>query len=166
MNLDKFYEYLNLSLKENDVIVTDGGGSFFEPMQNIAMKQGMRFVVSAYGTMGWALPAAIGTWFANPTDRIICIVGDGGFQLNIQELQTIVHHQIPLKIFYMNNGGYKTIHDTQKKYFQRFIGESKATGISFPEIEKIAKAYGLLYTLDLMWAFYQTTPVICEIKLS
>ena len=166
MNIPKFYGLLNLSLKENDIIVPDGGGSYFYPMQYIEMKEGMRFIVSGLGSMGWALPAAIGAWFSRPQSRIICIIGDGGFQLNVQELQTIVYHEIPLIIFYMNNGGYNTIKNTQERYFGRCLGESSETGISFPNIEKIANAYGIKYTLDMMWAFYQTTGVICEIKLS
>lgn len=88
----------------------------------------------------------IGIWAAKPKSRIICITGDGSFQMNIHELQTIVHHKIPAKIFVINNQGYLAIRTTQRNFFQsRFIGEGKNSGVSFPNTEKIAKAYGIKY---------------------
>jgi len=166
MNISNFYELLNGNLKDGDIIVPDGGGSYFYPMQMIQCRRDMRFVVSGYGTMGWSLPAAIGAWFANQKARVICIIGDGGWQLNMQEWATVMHHHIPLKVFYMNNGGYQTIHDTQWRYFQRFIGCNHNTGISFPPIDEIIHAYDMtIYTQDIDEAFKCLMPVLCEVKL-
>ena len=166
MNLVSFCESLNSNIKDGDIIVPDGGGSFFEPMRHIWCKRDMRFVVSGLGTMGWALPAAIGAWFARPDSRIICIIGDGGWQLSMQEWATVMHHHIPLKVFYMNNGGYQTIHDTQQKFFGRFIGCNHNTGISFPPIADIIHAYDMtIYTQDIGEAFKCLMPVLCEVIL-
>jgi acetolactate synthase-1/2/3 large subunit len=93
--------------------------------------------------MGYDLPAAIGAAFAGPDQRVICIGGDGSLQMNIQELQTIVHHQLPIKIFVMNNSGYLSMRSTQSGFFGRLTGESKMTGVSFPDMVKLACAYGI-----------------------
>ncbi len=163
MNTTNFCKELSLNLRENDIIIPDAGSSFFECAREIKLKEGMRFITSGLGTMGYSMPVAIGAWFAQQ-GRIICVIGDGGFQLNIQELQTIIYHKIPLKIFYINNGGYATIRNTQKKYFGRYTGESYATGVSFPSIRKIARTYGIYYTTNMAIALKQRTAVICEIK--
>ncbi len=84
--------------------------------------------------MGYDLPAAIGAAFSSEGRRVICMAGDGSIQLNIQELQTIVHHQLPIKIFVMNNGGYLSIRTTQKSFFGgNFVGEGPRSGVSFPD---------------------------------
>jgi acetolactate synthase-1/2/3 large subunit len=95
--------------------------------------------------MGFELPSAIGSQIAEPNKTIITILGDGSFQLNIQELQTIVQYKLPIKIFLFNNGGYGAIHITQTNCFDKKYGVNKETGISFPDTEKIAFAYGIKY---------------------
>ncbi len=97
-------------------------------------------------TMGYNLPAIIGIWAADKNSRIICITGDGSFQMNIHELATIVYHKIPAKIFVINNHGYLAIRTTQKNFFQsRLIGEGLGSGVFIPATEKIAKAYGIKF---------------------
>jgi acetolactate synthase-1/2/3 large subunit len=94
--------------------------------------------------MGYDLPAAIGAAFSSEGRRVICMAGDGSIQLNIQELQTIVHHQLPIKIFVMNNGGYLSIRTTQKSFFGgNFVGEGPRSGVSFPDLVRVAHAYGI-----------------------
>ena len=93
--------------------------------------------------MGYELPTAIGAAFAREGRRVICLAGDGSIQLNIQELQTIVHHHLPIKIFVLNNAGYLSIRSTQKNFFGRMTGESAASGVSFPDYVKVAGAYGI-----------------------
>jgi len=93
--------------------------------------------------MGYDISAAIGASIANGKKRVVCIAGDGSIQLNIQELQTIVHHKLPIKIFLINNNGYLAIRNTQKGFFNHLVGESPKTGISFPDMGKIAWAYGI-----------------------
>ena len=93
--------------------------------------------------MGYDLPAAIGAAFAHPGKRVICVAGDGSIQMNIQELQTVVHHHLPLKIFVLNNSGYLSMRMTQSGFFGRLTGESAASGVSLPDMVKIACAYGI-----------------------
>jgi acetolactate synthase-1/2/3 large subunit len=93
--------------------------------------------------MGYDLPAAIGAAFARPGKRVICLAGDGSIQMNIQELQTVVHHQLPIKIFVLNNSGYLSMRMTQSAFFGRLTGESAASGASLPDMVKVACAYGI-----------------------
>ena len=79
-------------------------------------------------------------------NRVICLTGDGGFQLNIQELATVMHHKIPMKIFIFNNGGYLTIKQTQQLGFNgRIMGADKKSGLSFPNYQKLAQTYKMNY---------------------
>jgi acetolactate synthase-1/2/3 large subunit len=168
--IDKLYQKLNV----DDVVVTDAGSAFYAGSQGIKIKQGMRYITSGgLATMGYSLPASIGVSVALDNKRVMCITGDGSFQQNIQELQTVVHYRLPLKMFILNNEGYLSIRFTQGKYFdKRFIGESSISGVSFPDAEKIAKAYGIKFArvsdngqLDhiLDDALNYNGPVICEI---
>lgn len=93
--------------------------------------------------MGYDLPAAIGAAFARGGKRVICFAGDGSIQMNIQELQTAVHHRLPIKIFVLNNSGYLSMRMTQSGFFGRLTGEGPATGVSFPDMVKLGCAYGI-----------------------
>ena len=95
--------------------------------------------------MGWDLPAAIGAAVADPARKLVCLAGDGSILMNIQELQTIVNHRLPVKIFVFNNDGYLSIKLTQTNFFHgRYVGCHPASGVSFPEIERIAQLTGCL----------------------
>jgi len=133
--------------KPGDVFITDAGVTAYVTTQSLKIKKDQRLILpGATLTMGYNLPAIIGIWAADKKRRIICITGDGSFQMNIHELQTIIHHKIPAKIFITNNQGYLAIRTTQKNFFQgRLIGEGKKSGVSFPDNKKIAYAYGLKY---------------------
>ncbi|MCX6718079.1 MAG: thiamine pyrophosphate-binding protein [Candidatus Staskawiczbacteria bacterium] len=174
INLYYFLEKLSQKLSKNDVVITDAGSVFYVGSQGIKIKKGMRYITSGgLATMGYSLPAGIGASVGLENKRTICITGDGSFQLNIQELQTLVHYKLPVKLFVINNGGYLSIRFTQRKFFNsRFIGVDKNSGISFPNIEKIAKAYGIKFVRaknnkELGAALDKTLkykgPVICEI---
>ena len=93
--------------------------------------------------MGYDLPGAIGAAIAGEGKRVICLAGDGSLQLNIQELQTLIHNQLPVKLFVLNNDGYLSIRLSQKNMFNRLTGEGPRSGVSFPNIVKIAEAYGI-----------------------
>jgi len=93
--------------------------------------------------MGYDLPAAVGAAIAHPNRRVICLAGDGSIQMNLQELQTIVHNRLPIKMFVLNNSGYLSMRMTQGGFFGRLMGESTATGVSFPDMVKVAAAYGI-----------------------
>ena len=119
------------------------GLSFCWNTSNFYAKQNQNvFTNSGHAPMGWGLPAAIGAYFASNKGSVICITGEGGLQMNIQELATIKHHKIPLKIFIYNNGGYLTIKQTQQLGMNnRIMGADKDNGLSFPDYKKIAEAH-------------------------
>ncbi|WP_022761370.1 thiamine pyrophosphate-binding protein [Butyrivibrio sp. AD3002] len=110
-------------------------------------KKGQRTISSmAFGSMGFALPSVVGAYFAADKNRVICIEGDGSLQLNIQELQTIVHHRMDAKIFVFSNIGYAAIATMQDRNFGGFhVGCDKGSGLSLPDMSKIADAYGIKY---------------------
>lgn len=138
-----FVETLSELLEEGDIIVTGVGTSYTGTHQVIKLKKGQRLISNiGCGGMGYGLPAAIGACIAS-NQRVILIEGEGGLQMNLQELQTVVHHKLPLKIFILNNNSYLAIRLTQKKYFNRFGGIDPKSGISFPNLSKIAWAYGI-----------------------
>lgn len=94
--------------------------------------------------MGYGLPAAIGACFANNKKRVICFEGDGSLQLNIHELQTMKHHNLPIKLFVYSNGGYLSIRNTQNGLFNgKFVASDPKSGVSCPDYVKVAKAYGI-----------------------
>ncbi len=143
----KFFDELSNYFQKDSVIVTDAGTCYFVAPQALKLKEGMRYITDgAQAAMGFALPASIGCYFADNTKPIICIVGDGSFQFNMQELATIMHHKIPIKIFVINNNGYMTIRNTADKFFEgRCIGTDSSCGISFPNLDSIANAYQIDY---------------------
>jgi acetolactate synthase-1/2/3 large subunit len=96
------------------------------------------------GSMGYAIPMAIAVAIANPGRDVIAVDGDGGFQFNIQELQTIAHHKLPIKFFVLNNDGYASIRASQNAYFGRAnLGCDTKTGLSLPDLSRVGESYGL-----------------------
>jgi len=142
-----FMHKLFEELKENDVIVASNGSACVCAFQAAYLKKGQRlYTNSGCASMGYGLPAAFGASVARKCDRVICLEGDGSLQMNIQELQTVIHHNANIKIFVLNNNGYHSIRQTQTNIFKGpLVGVSGESGISFPKHEKIAKAYGFTY---------------------
>jgi acetolactate synthase I/II/III large subunit len=139
-----FVQTLSDKLDEKAVVITDMGTSFTCTMQTFKTKLGQRLSTSSgHASMGFGLPGAIGACIGNNRKDTICISGDGGLQMNIQELQTIVHYNLPIKLFVLNNNGYLTIKATQQNHFGRFVGAEQSSGVTCPDIIKIATAYGL-----------------------
>jgi acetolactate synthase-1/2/3 large subunit len=140
-----FMEVLSEKLTDNNIVVTDMGASYTCTMQSLQLNGKNRlFTSSACCSMGFGLPGAIGAYFASPSKDIILIAGDGGMQMNLQELQTIVHHQLPIKIFVLNNNGYLAISLMQDNLFKgNYIGSNKQSGVSSPDFTRIADAYGI-----------------------
>jgi acetolactate synthase-1/2/3 large subunit len=139
-----FLDTLFRHLDGDDVIVCGDGAACVVTFQVAQIQRGQRLFTNAgSASMGYDLPAAIGAAVARNGKRVICIAGDGSVQLNLQELQTIVHHRLPITIFVLDNGGYQSIRQTQSSYFGRLVGESPQSGVSFPDMVKIAEAYGI-----------------------
>ena len=141
-----FMEKLTSMLDNNAVVVAGNGTACVVLFQAGIVKAGQRiFWNSGCAAMGYALPASIGAVLAGNKD-VICITGDGSIQMNLQELQTIKHNNLPIKIFILNNQGYSSIEQTQTAFFNGdFIGCNRKSGISFPDVSKLANLYGLKY---------------------
>lgn len=139
-----FVESLFDHLREDDAVVTANGSACVVTFQAARIRRGQRlFSNSGNASMGYDLPAAIGAAVARGGKRVICLAGDGSIQLNLQELATVVQHRLPIKIFVFNNDGYLSIRLSQANFFGRFIGESRRSGLFFPDLVKIAGAYGI-----------------------
>lgn len=138
-----FMRALSDRLPDNAIIVSDTGGNVIMMGHAFRSKEGQRIFTSNGNTpMGFALCGAMGAWFAEPERPVICIIGDGGMQLNIQELQTIKHYGCKVKVFIINNG----ILGNTKSY-QRVNGKAELAcgpdGYSAPDFTEIARAYGI-----------------------
>jgi acetolactate synthase-1/2/3 large subunit len=138
----------------------------------ISIKDNDRYIMSSQGDMGFELTSAIGCQIANPDKKVICVVGDGSIQLNIQELQTIVQYKLPIKILLFNNSSYGANVITQTIFFGTTYGVNKETGISFPDFKKLSTAYDIKYIKieknndidDKLNEFmYYNQAVICEV---
>jgi acetolactate synthase-1/2/3 large subunit len=139
-----FIDRLFAILDESDAVVCGNATACIVPYQAGKLKKGMRLISnSGSASMGYDLPASIGVALAKG-GRTICLAGDGSLQMNVQELQTVVTHQLPVKIFVLNNGGYLSIRQTQNGFFQgRLIGTGASSGITFPDMLKVGSAYGI-----------------------
>ena len=138
-----FMETLFRALPEGSTVVSGDGTASVTSFQAAALKRGTRlFHNSGSAPMGFDLPAAVGAAIASGKP-VVCLAGDGSIQLNLQELQTIVTHRLPVKIFVLNNRGYHSIRQTQQNYFpDNVVGCGTESGLGFPDMEKIALAYG------------------------
>ncbi|MFM8270510.1 MAG: thiamine pyrophosphate-binding protein [Pseudomonadota bacterium] len=171
-----FIDVLTDQLEENERIVTGDGTACVVTFQAAKIKRGQRlYTNSGCASMGYDLPAALGAYFSEKPKRLICLAGDGSIQMNLQELQTIVTHRLPIKIFILNNQGYHSIRQTQQNYFpDNIVGCGTESGLGFPNYEKLASAYGISYQkisqgLDMAPIIKQTLhnegPQICEVIL-
>lgn len=139
-----FIDRLFALLDEEDAVVCGNATACIVPYQAGKLKRGQRLISnSGSASMGYDLPASIGVAVAK-SSRVICLAGDGSLQMNIQELQTVVANNLPIKIFVLNNGGYLSIRQTQNGFFQgRLIGTGATSGITFPDMLKVGAAYGI-----------------------
>lgn len=172
-----FVESLSRYLPEGQVTVTGDGTACVCTFQAAYIKKGQRlYTNSGCASMGYDLPSAIGASIASGRSRIVCITGDGSIQMNIQELQTIAHHRLPIKIFVLNNQGYHSIRQTQENFFGRpLVGCDRESGVSFPDMERVAYAYQIPFVrcskhaeLDscISAALEGDHPSVCEVKLT
>ncbi|RGY99925.1 thiamine pyrophosphate-binding protein [Clostridium sp. AM58-1XD] len=174
-NVYAFIKELSRRLPEGEVTVVGNGSACVVGGHAYILKKGQRFISnSAIASMGYDLPAAIGACVANDRKEMILVTGDGSMQMNIQELQTIIHHQLPIKIFVINNGGYHSIRQTQKNFFgEPLVGIGvDSHDLSFPDLEKLSFAYGYPYVAihdntelegGVEQALATEGPVICEV---
>lgn len=163
------YRHLNAFFKEKDEnsIVTMSSGSIYcVGWHMYRYKEGDRFITSGHGDMGYEVAAAMGAAFHGK--RTYAVVGDGSFQYNIQDLQTLKHHNLPVTILVFNNGGYGAIQITQNMVFKREYGTTPQSDLSFCNIEKVAKAYDVPYYRveednDTNYLSHTNGPMVVEI---
>jgi acetolactate synthase I/II/III large subunit len=139
-----FYKTLSRETAEEEIFFSDTGCGLAWMMQGMEFKKGQRcFSAFNYTPMGFALPASLGASLALNKQRVIAITGDGGLQMNIQELATVVRHNLPVKIFLINNHGYSMIQQTQDQWLDsRYEASTVEGGLAFPDFEKVAESYG------------------------
>lgn len=168
-----FLKELTQGLSVGDTVICGNGSACVMTFQAAVIREGQRlFTNSGCAAMGYGFPAAIGACFARKGARVICVDGDGSFQMNLQELQTVAHHRLNLMIVILNNNGYHSIRQTQNNLFQPpLVGVCADNGISFPDMEKLAYAYGIAYrridaaeglSENFSEIFAQKGPVIVE----
>lgn len=147
INYYKFIDLLNKNMTSEMPVVSDAGSSFYVVAQAVALKKGQRHITTGgTATMGFAVPAAIGIAAAAPQRCVVTVTGEGSFMQNMQEVEVLKYHNMNVKIFVMNNSGYFSIHQTQKKFFDgNFVGEGVDSGLSFTSIEKLAYAFDVKY---------------------
>lgn len=174
VNLYAFMRELSRQLPTRAAVVSDAGSAVFVPAQGLVTTSPcQRYITSgAQAEMGFTLPGTIGVWAAG-AESVIGITGDGSLQMNLQELQTLVYHQCPVKLFVWNNEGYLSIRASQGKLFGgRRIGTDATNGVSFPNLSKLIPAYGLSYicihgTSELETGIANVLslpgPVVCEV---
>jgi acetolactate synthase I/II/III large subunit len=172
-----FMDRLTALLAGDAVVVAGNGTACVVLFQAGRVKAGQRlFWNSGCASMGYDLPAAIGACFARGRRDVVCLAGDGSLQMNIQELATVAHHRLPIKLFVLDNRGYSSIRQTQDAFFAgRRVGCDEKTGVGFPDMTAIAAAYGLPTVtiaghgeLDArIGSVLETTgPVVCVVRLA
>tara|TARA_B100001059_G_scaffold235762_1_gene282688 strand:+ start:8880 stop:10667 length:1788 start_codon:yes stop_codon:yes gene_type:complete len=149
INMYLIINEISKRINQNHTVVSDAGSAYYVTSQSLLINNNAKYITSgAQADMGFTIPASIGVSLANKNGIVIGITGDGSFQMNIQELQTIVNYNLPIKIFVLNNGGYLSIRNTMDRFFDsRYFGTDESSGLKFPSTEKIANAYGIEYKL-------------------
>ena len=139
-----FIEQLSKVLPKDHHIITSDGSANVVTMQVMDLTGDQRLITNTgCAPMGYGLPAAIG---AAVNNKIVCIEGDGSLHLNVHELQTMKHYNLPIKLIVINNDGYLSIKVSQKTFFNsNYVASEKNSGVSFPNYEKLIKAYDLPY---------------------
>lgn len=171
-----FMQTLFEELDESDNVVTGNGSACVTSFQAAYLRPGQRlWTNSGCATMGYDLPAAIGVAKATASRRVICLAGDGSIMMNLQEMQTIVGNDLPVKIFLLNNNGYVSIFQTHRNFFNGVeVGGGPKSGVSFPDFERVSKAFGFPFLRasrhDEMAKAIRATleadgPAVCEIMI-
>jgi acetolactate synthase-1/2/3 large subunit len=169
-----FMELLNEYMDPNIPVITSDGSANIVGMQILRLKKNQRlFSNKSTAPMGYGLPAAIGACYAHNKNQVICLEGDGSLHMNVHELQTMIHNNLPIKLFVINNDGYVSIKITQKTFCGGLLTLSNSqSGLSLPSYKKLSKAYGIPYRQiknkktikeDLKKCMEITGPVLIEV---
>jgi acetolactate synthase-1/2/3 large subunit len=141
------YQFLEeLSGKCDYPVITSNGMAAETPHQALKLKKDQRLITNtAFGEMGKGLPMSFGACIAGNKKPVICIEGDGSIMMNMQEIQTIIYHKLPIKIFLFNNGGYYSIRNTHLNYFGKIFAVDESSGVGLPDWKKLSPAFGIKY---------------------
>src|SRR5436190_2697879 len=172
-----FADRLSDALGGREVVITGNGLDAWSVYQTFKVRRGQRVFTNVnFGAMGWDLPAAVGAAVARLSEPVVLVTGDGSFQFNVQELLTLGHNRLNVRIFVLNNDGYESIRATQNNFFNGHpVGADPASGVSNPNFRLLAAAYGLGYdyigTNDdiptvVASVLARRGPVLCEVNLS
>ena len=172
-----FMDALSDAMLPTDVLVTGNGMESVACVQTFRVKEGQRVVLNSnWGAMGWDLPLAVGACVGSGLRRTVCVTGDGSIQMNLQELMTISHYQLPITVLVFNNAGYATIRATQRNLFDgRIVASGPETGVDNPDFSRLAQAFGLGYSRIATTAGLSRTlaaelshpgPRLCEVMIS
>lgn len=147
LNYYKFIELLNEHITAKNPVISDAGSAFYVASQAINIKEGQRYIPSgALATMGYTLPASIGVAIADLNNVTVGITGDGSFMQNMQEISIMQYHQLPLKLFVVNNDGYLSIRNSQiKNNGGKLVASCPDAKVPFPNFEKVVKSFDLPY---------------------
>lgn len=171
-------DVLSDAMTGDDLLVPGSSGTCSEvTMQAFRVKRGMRILnTQGLGSMGFGIPAAIGACLAAGRGRTVCVDGDGGFQMNIQELETVRRLNLPIKFFVLNNRGYGSIQATQNNYFGGFfVGSDAKSGMTLPDVTKVAGAFGLKFAKienhsnirdRVSEILAMDGPIVCDVMIS
>ncbi len=165
---------LTKCMKENDIFIMSNGSACVCPFQNAIVKENQRYILNGgNASMGYGLPASIGACYEAKDRRVICLEGDGSIMMNIQELQTIKHNNLPIKLFVINNNGYSSIRQTQKNFFNgNMTGSGVDSGVSVPDFVKVGEAFGIKSIRidnpktmedDIKKVLEYDGPILCEV---
>lgn len=177
INSYRFMQKLGPLMKPAQIVVTDMGTALLSGHQALSITPPQRLITSqGLGEMGFGLPSAIGASFATHKGEVLCLNCDGGMMMNLQELQTVVHHALPIKIIIFNNDGYLMIKHTQKSVLRgRYAGTDKNSGVSCPDYSKLATAFGIPshqirswedFDAEMPKVFAAKGPVVCEVFIA
>ncbi len=177
VNSYEFVNELSEQLEASDIITTGNALDIWSIFHSFKTKFGQRIFTNInHGSMGWDIPGSIGACIGSGKRRTILVTGDGSFQFNIQELQTIRYEKLPIYIFIFDNDGYQSIRSTQDAYFSgQYIGSNPQTGILNPHFEFLAKAYDFEYfeitnsinlKENIEKCLKSKGPIICRVKIS
>ena len=172
-----FIDKFTSMLADDDKIICGNGSACVVTFQGAHVKKDTRlFTNSGCAAMGYGFPAALGCAVAEEGKRVICVDGDGSFQMNIQEMQTVLYNNMNLKTFIINNNGYHSIRQTQSSKFNPpLVGVCDGNGLSFPDLSKLAPAYGMRYVkidnsedieAKVAEVLAGNDPVLCEVVVS
>ena len=171
-----FMKKLSDKTGKNDILIPDASANLIWAMQSFQTKGQRVFTALNHSPMGYSMPATIGAHLADKTKNIICTIGDGSMQMNIQELATVAHFKFPVKIFVINNNGYGLIKQTQDTWLDsRRVGVDESSGLAMPDLQKIAKAYKI-ETIEINnhneldekvdYVLRSKKPILCDVKIS